>query len=156
MRITGSGASASRARVIALLATWLALPGALPAQEAGDILDGLRAGGGWVSIPIEGGRGSVRTLPLPTVGMTLSGCVNVWHGHSGAWELRAHELVADTSLVVQALPGVGVPFEHTFGMRAQIDFDVRWSEPRDTTLVLWIGLAVGRTSEEACQPVYGG
>ena len=67
-----------------------------------------------------------------------------------------HETVTDSVLVITAEPGEGVPFSHTFGLRAQVDFDVRWSEPRDTTLLLWVGLAVGRTIEEACQPVFGG
>ena len=133
-----------------------ALLGAQDTADVADVMEGLRNGGGWVSIPIQGGVGSARTPMLPSVGITLVGCVNVWEGHSGQWEMRAHDTVTDSVLVITAEPGVGVPFSHTFGLRAQVDFDVRWSEPRDTTLLLWIGLTIGRTIEEACRPVFGG
>lgn len=129
---------------------------ALSAQESADVLAGLRNGGGWVSIPIVAGRGSMSTAQLPTMGMTLAGCMTVWPGHSGDFQIRAHETLADTTLVVNARPGVGVPFSHTFGAKAQLDFSFRWSEARDTTLVLWLGLAVGRTQQEACEPAYTG
>lgn len=143
-------------RILALLSlAMVAIPTALVSQEAGEVLAGLRNGGGWVSVPIEGGRGSASTGTLPSVGMTVAGCLNIWGGHSGDWEIRARDTLTDSTLVVRAVPGVGVPFSHTFGMKAQVDFDFRWSEPRDTTLLMWVGLAVGRTSEEACQPVFG-
>jgi hypothetical protein len=129
---------------------------ALSAQESGDMLAGLRNGGGWVSIPIVGGQGSMSTAQLPTMGMTLAGCMTVWPGHSGDFEILARETMVDTTLVVHARPGVGVPFRHTFGVKAQLDFSFRWSEARDTTLMLWLGLAVGRTQHEACEPVYAG
>lgn len=130
-------------------------PAALSAQERAEVLAGLRNGGGWVSVPIQGGVGTVSTATMPTVGMTIVGCLNVWGGHSGEWEIRARDSVTDSTMVVRLEPGVGVPFTHTFGMTAQVDVDFRWSEPRDTTLLMWIGVALGRTTEEACQPVYG-
>lgn len=159
----GTGRTPSRAarfpRLAALTAA-LALAGAsaapVEAQEAADVLTGLRSGGGWVAVPIEGGVGSASTATLPALGMTLIGCANVWEGHTGEFEIQAHETVMDTTLVFNAQPGVGIPFSHTFGMQAQIDVSFRWSEPRDTTLLMWVGLAVGRSQEEACQPVYGG
>lgn len=126
----------------------------LHAQTTSDIMAGLRNGGGWAAIPIVQGEGRVRTGTLPTMGMTLAGCVNVWPGHSGSFEIHARDAVSDSVLVIEAHPGRGVPFSHTFGMQAQMDFGVRWTEPRDTTLTLWIGLAVGKTPEEACEPVY--
>ena len=139
----------------ALLVLWN--PASAEAQRAGDVLDGIRNGGGWVAVPIEGGSGEVRTLALPTVGLTLSGCVNVWAGHSGAWEITARDNVTDSVLEVSADPGVGVLFSHTFGMQAQLDFEFRWSEPRDTTLLLWVGLGMGEEPESAsCQPRYSG
>lgn len=54
---------------------------------------------------------------------------------------------------IEAEPGLGVTSRHDFGMTAQVDVEVAWSEPRDTTLMLWIG--VGPTleaPEEACEP----
>lgn len=142
-------------RIIALLALASLAPAAVAAQEAADIMDGLRQGGGWVRVPIQAGAGSARTMTLPSVGMTLAGCLNVWGGHSGSWEIRARDNVSAAELVVEAQPGVGVPFSHTFGFQAQVDFDFRWSEARDTTLLMWVGLAVGRSVREACTPVFG-
>ena len=132
-------------------------PLSVAAQEGPtDILEGLRNGGGWVEVPIEGGVGSISTMTMPTIGMTLAGCLNVWSGHSGEFEITARDNVTDSVLTATARPGVGVPFSHTFGMQAQVDFDLRWSEPRDTTLIMWVGIAIGRTAEEACTPVFGG
>jgi hypothetical protein len=145
-------------RLFASVLTSAALFGASPnlgAQEAGEVLSGIRNGGGWISIPIQGGVAEVSTGRLPSAGMTLVGCLNVWHGHSGEWQIRAHDTVSDSTVVVRATPGVGVPFSHTFGLSAQVDFDFRWSEPRDTTLLVWVGLAIGKTKEEACEPTYG-
>ena len=143
-------------RPLALLALLSLCPGAASAQEAAELIANVRNGGGWVGIPIEGGRGKYSTVRLPTLGMTVEGCITVWPGHSGTWELRAHDVVSDSSRVIRALPGKGVTFSHTFGLQAQLDFDFRWSEPRDTTLVMWVGIAVAKTPEEACEPVYEG
>jgi hypothetical protein len=139
----------------AIIAFCTLAPAVLSAQEAADVLASLRNGGGWVGVPIEAGVGTYSTLTIPTVGMTVEGCVTVWPGHSGEWDIRAHDSVSDTSRVIHAVPGQGVPFSHTFGMQARIDVDFRWSEQRDTTLLLWVGIAVAKTPEEACEPVYG-
>ena len=117
---------------------------------------GMRNGGGWVGIPIAQGKGSFSTITLPTAAMSIAGCLNVWWGHSGSFEIRAHESVLGSNLRIQAEPGVGVPFEHDFGMTAQIDFEFEWSEPRDTTLMLWVGLdPTLEAPEEACEPQHG-
>jgi len=143
--------------LVGLTALTLFLPSPVRAQGVSEIMVGIRDGGGWVSIPIENGRGTFRTVTLPTAGATLEGCVTVWHGHSGRWEIEARESVADSVLLFEAEPGIGVPFAHTFGMRAQIDFHFRWSEPRDTTLMLWVGLEQrGGNEREACEPSYSG
>ncbi len=120
------------------------------------LLSGLRNGGGWINVPIEDGLGSFSTGTLPTAAMSIAGCVNVWSGHSGTFEIRAHESVLGSNLRIEAEPGVGVPFEHDFGMTAQVDFAFEWSEPRDTTLILWIGIdPTLEAPEEACEPDRG-
>lgn len=129
---------ASLALVVAVIT--LAVPLGAHAQSVSSILSGMRDGGGWVGIPIEGGKGSYTTVRLPTARMTLDGCVNVWYGHSGKWTIEARDSITDSTLVIAAEPGIGVPFSHKFGMQAKIDFDFRWSEPRDTTLLLWVGV----------------
>lgn len=146
-----------RAALLLLALGTLALPARAGAQVVSDVMAGIREGGGWVAIPIEDGRGTFSTVTLPTAGMTLDGCVNVWYGHSGTWSIEAHERLRDSVLTLDAEPGIGVPFSHQFGMRAQIDFDFRWSEARDTTLMLWVGVDFfGEGADAACEPQYGG
>lgn len=138
---------------IALAATLVAGPSEARAQGIQEVLATIRNGGGWVSVPIEAGRGTVSTLLLPTMGLTLTGCVNVWEGQSGSWKIRARDTIAEDSLSMAAQPGEGVRFEHEFGMRSQIEFQFEWSEPRDTTLFLWVGLDREEDGPEvACRP----
>lgn len=130
-----------------------ALPGASHAQGVEEVLATIRNGGGWVSVPIEAGQGTASTVMLPTLGLRLSGCVSVWEGHTGEWRIRAHDTVAEDTVSVASTPGQNVRFSHEFGMRSQLEFDFAWSEPRDTTLFLWVGL--DREDDgpgEACTP----
>ena len=127
-------------------------PGALRAQGLDGVMTAIRNGGGWVSVDIKAGRGSTTTLPLPTMGMALNGCVRVFDGNSGRWRITAHETIADATLEVNAVPGQGVPFSHEFGLRSQIDVEFVWSEPRDTTLFLWVGLGDAESDPDVCIP----
>lgn len=137
----------------------IAAPARGSAQEqagVADVLSGLRSGGGWVGIPIVEGEGSFSTVRVPTMALSVAGCVNVWYGHSGSWDIEAREQVLGSVLRIQAEPGIGVPFEHDFGMQAQVDIDFRWSEARDTTLLLWVGIDLaGEGGEAVCEPDYG-
>jgi hypothetical protein len=83
----------------------------------GQILMGMRNGGGWVGIPIEDGKGTFSTVTLPTAAMSVAGCVNVWWGHSGTFEIQAHERVLGSNLRIEAEPGIGVPF----GLRVHVE-----------------------------------
>jgi hypothetical protein len=125
---------------------------ALRGQAVDAVMASIRNGGGWVSVPIEKGAGSASTVTLPAMGLTLNGCVRVWDGQSGHWTIRAHDSITGDSLVVQSDPGQGVPFTHTFGLRTQLHVDIAWSEPRDTTLFLWVGLGGGEDTKDACTP----
>ena len=76
---------------------------------------------------------------------------------SGSWTLTATDLVSQQELEITAEPGEGGLFAHTFGMQAQIDFDFEWSEPRDTMLLMWVGLNMGGEGKpESCEPRYAG
>ena len=86
------------------------------------------------------------------MGMKLSGCVRVFDGNSGRWRITAHETIADATLEVNAVRGQGVPFAHEFGLRSQIDVAFVWSEPRDTTLFLWVGLGDAESDPDVCIP----
>ena len=125
---------------------------ALEGQAIDAVMASIRNGGGWVSVPIEKGEGSTSTVTLPTMGLTLTGCVRVWDGQSGHWTIRAHDAISGDTLVVKSDPGQGVPFTHTFGLRSQLDVRFAWSEPRDTTLFLWIGLRGAQDDRDACTP----
>jgi hypothetical protein len=138
--------------LIPLTVLAFAAPCGLEAQPLDNVMSAIRDGGGWVSIPIERGRGSASTATIPTMGLTLNGCVRVWDGHTGRWEIRARESVNQGALTVRALPGQGVPFSHTFGFRSQLEVDIIWSEPRDTTLFLWVGVRGADATRDACVP----
>jgi hypothetical protein len=141
------------ARVLLVVAGLaVARPVALDAQGLDGAMAAIRNGGGWVSVDITGGRGSAKTLILPTMGMTLNGCVRVHDAHSGRWRITAHETIGDATLVVNAVPGQGETFSHEFGLRSQIDVEFVWSEPRDTTLHLWVGLGDAESDPDVCIP----
>ena len=142
-----------RLRTALFTAATLAVPVGLSGQGVGEMMSTLRAGGTWVTIPIVAGEGTYSTTTIPTATMTLNGCLNVWPGHSGSWEIDAVEKVQGASLEIEAEPGVGVPFRHQFGMTAQLDFDFRWSEARDTTLYIWVGVDMSGSGDASiCEP----
>jgi hypothetical protein len=127
--------------------------GEVRAQGVQEMLAGIRNGGGWVSVPIVGGTGTASTVTLPTMGLNLTGCVNVWGGHTGEWKIRAQDTIGEESLLLTSVPGQGVKFAHEFGLRSQLEFEFQWSEPRDTTLYLWVGLEREEDGpDEACTP----
>lgn len=131
----------------------LVFPGSLRAQTVADLFRAIQRGGGWVGIPVHEGRGSLDTGVVPTAGIALSGCARVWSGHSGSWEIRAEDLIAERVIEARLEPGESMRFRHGTGPGARLRVDVRWSEPRDTTLVLWVGLErKGESPTEACRP----
>jgi len=134
-----------------------ACPRALRAQSLLDLLRSIEQGGGWVTIPIENGRGTLVSDPLPTGGLTLSGCMQVYAGMSGRWDLRAEDTLGEGHLEATVAGGEAIPFHYRTGSRARIRVDARWSEPRDTTLLVWVGLETSRRDgRDPCTPVYGG
>jgi len=134
----------------------LGLPGRTEAQSVSDLMAGLQRGGGWITVPIKNGTGKVSTAALPTIGMTLAGCVHVWGGQTGRWSIQARDAFGTGRFDMSAGAGESKPFSYTAGMRSQLDIDFAWSEPRDTTLYLWVGLARPNQAPEAtCQPKEG-
>jgi hypothetical protein len=126
-------------------------------QSMFELLQTLRNGGGWVSIPVEGGTGRLVTDELPTLGLTLQGCVQVYVRHSGRWNIRARDTLGEGRLDAEVEAGEPVRFSYTTGSRAQLTVDARWSEARDTTLLVWVGLETSLAEDrDPCVPVYGG
>jgi len=132
------------------------LPTTLAGQSMFDLLQALRDGGTWVEIPIENGVGSVSTVTLPTLGMTLRGCGQVYGAQTGRWEIQARDSLGEGRLDVEVEPGEPVEFSYTTGAVSRLTVEVRWSEARDTTLLVWIGLETRNPRRpDACVPVYG-
>ncbi|MEQ9399084.1 MAG: hypothetical protein RJQ04_07915 [Longimicrobiales bacterium] len=140
--------------VAALTGVACTTPGAAGAQSLPEFLGAVRQGGGWITLPIEKGTGKLLTRPLPTGGLSLNGCLEIWHGHSGAFDVRIEDTYGNGRLVTLARPAQDVPFTYDTGAWAQLDVNVRWSEPRDTTLVVWVGLGRASGERDPCEPVY--
>ena len=130
-------------------------PASAEAQSLLDLLWGIQQGGGWVRIPVERGEGSLRTTSLPVGGLNLAGCMQVWGGHTGNWDIRARDLRGRGELDASLQPGEPSSFAYRTGSWSQLQVDVRWSEPRDTTLLLWVGLETPMLRRDPCEPVYG-
>jgi hypothetical protein len=135
--------------------TVIGRPTPLAAQGLADLLTSIQQGGGWVAIPVKGGEGVLETPAVPTGGFTISGCMQVWPGHSGTWTIEARDPIGGGSLDVDTRGGQSVPFSYVTGPLARLQVDVRWSEPRDTTLLVWVGLdRPSAPDHDSCQPVY--
>lgn len=144
-------------RAATVLAVLLAaLPRGASAQGIADLLEAIQVGGGWIRIPIEAGKGALTTLPVPSGGRTLDGCMEIWNGHSGRWRLRVTDTFGNGELDAEAAPAQDIPFSYAPGPMARLAVDVEWSEPRDTTLLVWIGLDRPNRPRDPCEPVYSG
>ena len=123
----------------------------LPAPAEGQVMQLLRAvanGGSWINLPVEKGRASFQSPVFPLAGLSINGCLHVWSGHSGSWTVRAKDTVGGKELNVTMVPGTPARFDYKAGLQAQLDLEVEWSEPRDTTLFMWVGLARGKKEDE--------
>ena len=141
--------------MVCLLAGVLAsMPTSASAQTISEVLEALRVGGGWVRIPVDRGRGTLLTPALPSAGRTIEGCMQIWPGHSGSWTLDVTDTYGNGRLQTRARPADDIPFTYDTGLLAQLEVDVRWSEPRDTTLLVWVGLQSARNARNPCEPVY--
>ena len=124
------------------------LPTAPADAQLVQLLKAIGNGGSWINLPVEKGRASLRSPIVPLAGMAFNGCLHVWSGHTGEWTMRAEDTLGGEKLEVVAEPGKPVRFDYKAGLRAQLDLNVEWSEPRDTTLFMWIGLARGKKEDE--------
>lgn len=124
------------------------------AQSIAEIFEAIRVGGGWVSLPVEAGKARLTTMAIPSAGRTFKGCLEIWPGHSGRWLVKVTDTYGNGRIEADARPADDIPFNYTTGMMAQLDVQVEWSEPRDTTLMVWIGLDSPRRERDACEPVY--
>lgn len=140
--------------VIAAVTAVLLSAAPASAQGIGAVLGAMAQGGGWIQIPIERGNGSLLSAALPSVGLEIAGCMQIWAGHSGSWTVSVEDTYGNGDLNAEAEPGDDIPFSYSPGAWAQLKVDVAWSEPRDTTLLVWVGVE-GSASRDPCDPVYG-
>ncbi len=111
------------------------------------LLKAIGDGGSWINLPVEKGRASLVSPVMPLAGLAVNGCLHVWTGHTGKWTVRAKDALGDQTLDVVAEPGKPVRFDYKAGLRAQLDLSIEWSEPRDTTLFMWVGLGPAKKEE---------
>ncbi len=146
--------------VVALGVAVSALSGALalpvPAEgQVAQLLKAVSSGGSWIRLPVEGGQASYRSPVIPLAGMAFNGCVKIWERHSGSWTISARDGLGEARLDVTAAPGESVTFDYRAGFQARLDVDIEWSEPRDTTLFVWVGVSAQTnqdTGRDICQP----
>jgi hypothetical protein len=144
------------APALLVLLALVALPVEARAQTVQDLLQVMQQGGGWIGIPIEEGRGTLSTVVVPTAGLTVTGCLQVYAGHSGRWWIRARDTLGEGRLDASVTAGEPVRFTYAAGLRTQLEVDARWSEARDTVLLVWVGLETPlHPGRDACEPVYG-
>lgn len=118
------------------------LCGAAPAEaQVLELLRAINNGGSWIKLEVEEGRAEYRSPLFPVAGMAVNGCVKIWDGNQGSWTLRAKDLLGDDELEVTTDSDKPVRFDYKGGLQAQLDLQVEWSEPGDTTLYLWIGVS---------------
>ena len=150
---------AVRAGRVATLVAAAILGLTVPAQ--GQIFELMRIvgdGGSWLGLTVTAGRASLEGPVVPVAGLALDGCMQVWDGHSGEWTIRAEDKLGGSRLDVTANPGQPVRFEFRGGIQAQLDVAVEWSEARDTTLHVWVGVALPSANDEGrdiCHPPPG-
>ena len=132
--------SGSPGRTAAIAAAAVALF-AVPAQgQIFELMRIIRDGGSWLGLPVTAGRASLSGPVVPVAGLALNGCLRVWDGHSGEWTIRAEDKLGESKLDVTAKPGRPVRFEFRGGLQTQLEVAVEWSEARDTTLHVWVGV----------------
>ncbi len=151
-------AAARAGRTAALIAVALAVS-AVPAQaQIFELMRIVSDGGSWLALPVTAGGASLQSPAVPVAGLSLNGCLRVWDGHSGEWTIRAEDRLGESRIDVTALPGQPVRFEFRGGVQAQLDLQVEWSEARDTTLHVWVGVAppsVRDDERDVCRPPPG-
>ncbi len=150
----GCGRAARGALVQLAAAAWaLAVAPGLADAQLARLLQTLRDGGGWARFAVEGGRGGYRSSPVPVAGLSLSGCFQVVQPRTGAWTITARDMLGDGKIEATVAAGEPVRFSYEAGFRTRLDVVVEWSEPRDTTLVLWVGLdTLADEDRDSCRP----
>jgi len=131
---------------LSLALTGFALTVPVTAAEA-QLLETMKAlseGGSWLNLPVRSGKAALRGPLVPLGGLAINGCFVVWRRHSGEWTVHAKDERSGQAIDTVAIPGAPVRFAYKAGFTARFSVDVEWSEPRDTTLFIWVGASRAR------------
>lgn len=144
------------ARLAVLASCLLAVAPESAEGQLARLLQAIKDGGGWARFSVENGRGGYRSAVVPVAGLSLEGCFQVVQPTTGTWTLTARDMLGDGRIEATVGAGESVRFSYEAGFRTRLDVVVEWSEPRDTTLVVWIGLdTLAGDERDACEPPQG-
>ncbi len=140
-----------------LSSCFLAVAPTAAESQLARLLQAVRDGGGWVRFEVEDGKSGYRSDPVPVVGLSLDGCFQVVQPRTGSWTLTARDMLGDGRIKATVEAGEPVRFSYEAGFRTQLDVVAEWSEPRNTTLVMWVGLeTLADDDRDICEPPQGG
>ena len=145
---------------VALAALACLAPTAGAEAQVLQAMKALSEGGSWINLPVRNGRAAIRGPVVPLAGLAVDVCLVVWRRHSGEWTVHAKDERGGQTIDTVALPGEPVRFAYKAGFTARFSVDVEWSEPRDTTLFVWVGASRARgrgddgpdDDEDICTP----
>ena len=90
-----------------------------------------------ISVPVKNGHGTVSTSKT-TFGITMEGHFEIKSPDNGTWTL----VVKDGKNTIINKSGVKkgeqIPFKYHTGFKISMHFDAKWSEIKDTTLIIHV------------------
>lgn len=125
------------------LGLFLLTPAAAGAQTLQQIFQVMQDGGAWLSLPIEGGKGTYTGALVPTMGMAVEGWFQVADVNRGEWSIKVVDMAREPGATVvdtKVRSGQRVPVSYEAGPTVRMKVDVTWSEPADTLLWVWVAL----------------
>lgn len=143
----------------------LTVPATAAEAQLLQAMKALSEGGSWINLPVRNGKAALRGPLVPLAGLSVDVCLVVWRRHSGQWTVHLKEERSGQAIDTVALPGEPVRLAYKAGFTARFSVDVEWSEPRDTTLFVWVGASRARgrggdddpddEEEDICTPRVG-
>ena len=90
-----------------------------------------------ISVPVKNGHGTASTSKI-TLGITMEGHFEIKSPDNGTWTL----VVKDGKNTIINKSGVKkgeqIPFKYHTGFKTSMHFDAKWSEIKDTTLIIHV------------------
>ena len=130
--------------LLALTGFAITMPATAAEAQLLEAMKALSEGGRWLNLPVHDGKAEIRGPLVPLAGVAVDGCFVVWRHHSGEWTVHAKDERSGQAIDTVAIPGSPVRFAYKAGFTARFSVEVEWSEPRDTTLFVWVGVSRAR------------